>query len=79
MKFGLPDILGELKAGDKVRLQVMYSPDEYRIAVLARGAVPRAMRPIAKDDVARVPMVSNRIEFDVTEEMLETRKKATGR
>ena len=79
VKFGLPDILGTLKAGDKVALQVMYSPGKYRIAVLAKGAALGAMRSVVKDGVARVPMVSNRIEFAVTQAMLEARGKADKR
>lgn len=69
--FGLPDPLGTLKVGDKVGLQVLYSPamiEQVPISPISL-ALLRAVSP-HDANVAAMPMTSNRIEFAVTEAML---------
>lgn len=75
--FGLPACLGPLKVGDKVRLQVLYSPGgiiqlpskDLGLDLVQRLATPRR-------DAAVVPLLSNPLEFVVTEAMLAQRAEA---
>jgi len=63
----LPENLGTLKPGDRVALQVLYSPCPYRPVA---GAAPRdgTMADLAPDwnqfGPATMPLVSNRLAFD---------------
>ena len=67
-------------AGDKVALQVMVCPndaviqiDEQEVNVSQR----KAMDAVASNANIREPLLSNRLEIKVTDEMLEARKKQT--
>jgi hypothetical protein len=73
----LPPFLGKLKVGDKVGLQVLYSPQEIERAPwpddVDRLEDIRAFKNQDPADAIDVPLLSNRIEFDVTAEMLAGR------
>ena len=72
--FGLPASLGEVSAGDRIGLQVLYCPEMYRqVPRESWQANERQMMVQRADhfDVASVPLLSNRIDFTVTREMLE--------
>ncbi len=71
IRFGLPDTLGKLEVGDKIGLQVLYSPamiEQVPISPISL-ALLRAASPHGAN-VAAVPMTSNRIEFAVAKAML---------
>ena len=79
--FGLPASLGPLKAGDRVTLQVLYTPSRYQRITKNRwpDKLARAMMDLLPDMVS-LPQLSNKLEFVVTEAMLaggqpEERKK----
>jgi hypothetical protein len=72
--FRLPVILGELKPGDKVAVQILYTPDALEL-VRAPGAEPAdemlmEMSLALRGDVARVPLLSNRFEFEIFEDLI---------
>ena len=69
IQFGLPDFLGDLKPGDRVALRLLYSP---------QGTTP--LIPMHLAQMIRQqqrdwpwPVMSNRIEFVLTEELLAKR------
>ena len=73
--FALPGFLGAVKPGDKVALQVLYSPEEVEY-VRPPGEMMRIRRLVQdlrekRDDEAQTPLLSNRLEFEVTAEMLK--------
>ncbi|MHC4983446.1 MAG: HEAT repeat domain-containing protein, partial [Planctomycetota bacterium] len=73
VRFGLPKMLGPVKAGDKVAVQVMYCPHGY--AVLSRPK-PDCRSTLTLSKVAGpllpvLPLLSNRLEFEVTAAMLK--------
>ena len=80
--FGLPARLGDLKVGDKVALQVLYTPGKHQWfhnpneMVFGRALQKLAVMTAGSHEAVHVPMLSNRIEFEVTEAMLDQRKKA---
>ena len=68
--FGLPDNLGGLKAGDTIALQVMHAP---WIEQLPRQRFDGSMQPSAaagSHSDLNVPLLSNKFEFELTEELL---------
>jgi hypothetical protein len=71
---GWPDHLGELKAGDKVGLQVLYSPAMAR-QIPPKNMFARALGALGRQEpgAAPVPLLSNRIEFTVTDDLLRAR------
>lgn len=77
----LPEYLGKLEAGDRVRVQVLYCPEGY--LQLARGGMvePLEMETLkqgmASIDAPRptFPLQTNSASFEVSEEMLKARKK----
>lgn len=71
IRFGLPDTLGKLEPGDKIGLQVLYSPAMIGQVPVSTGshACLKATRPHDSRQ-ATVPMTSNRIEFWATKAML---------
>jgi HEAT repeat protein/beta-lactamase regulating signal transducer with metallopeptidase domain len=72
LPLALPQTLGELKAGDKISLQVMYSPDQVRVLPGDRDQNRvHLLESIA--DTVNVPLLSNRLDFAVTAEMLKGR------
>lgn len=68
--FGLPDTLGQLKPGDKIGLQVLYSPAMIEQVPISADSHARlhAARPHEFGQAA-APMTSNRIDFTVTKSM----------
>lgn len=71
IQFGLPDALGRLEVGDKIGLQVLYSPAMIEQVPISHAPVAclHAVSP-HDSDVAAMPITSNRIEFAVTRAML---------
>jgi hypothetical protein len=69
--FGLPDHLPALKPGDRVALRLMYAAEGQRLLPFGTGGVFRQqqMRAVDPDAVDR-PLLSNRLEFEVTDELL---------
>jgi hypothetical protein len=70
----LPTGLGELKAGDRVALQVLYCPDGFDL--LPRDEASQVMQHLASgggNGAVVVPLLSNRIEIAVTKDLLEGR------
>lgn len=68
--FGLPDHLGKLKAGDRVALQVLYSADGYERVNQAAAASTQQMQRLERWGRAARPLLSNRLEFELTEALL---------
>ncbi len=69
--FALPGFLGTPRAGDRIGLQVLYSPA--RVRPLPRARAEQELRHALADAdvrIARVPMLSNRLDFAVTEGLL---------
>jgi hypothetical protein len=71
----LPAWLGSLESGDKVGLQVLYSPDEHELVNDQPYQMEQAIARIHGPGYAPVPLLSNRIDFKVTAEMLAKRSK----
>ncbi len=67
----LPQALGRLKAGDKVGLQVLYSPAMLRPLTADRNH--EQLEALAAAEPVNVPLLSNRLDFAVTEAMLKGR------
>ena len=65
--FGLPDYLGELKAGDRIAVQLIWSPLGHE-PVMTRQLVQMMQRMQTRDWLWPVM-----IEFELTEELLATR------
>jgi hypothetical protein len=74
LDFGLPKTLGSLKAGDTVGLQVLYSPAIIEQLPKTWGGAARMAAVSLETHTARFPLLSNRLEFMVTESMLESRE-----
>ena len=74
--FALPDYLGELGVGDRVGLQVLYSPGMVRQLPRTRpaGELLRAVEP-AHAAAANVPLLSNRLDLVLTRDLLEWQKR----
>jgi hypothetical protein len=70
--FGLPDFLGDLKPGDRVALRLLYSPQG--TAPLIPMHLAQMMRQ--QQRYWLWPVMTNRIEFVVTEELLAKRDHA---
>jgi hypothetical protein len=66
--FGLPANLAGVRVGDKLTLQVMYSPDGFEPAE-PEQQFQRLMRARRSDGVGLA--ISNKLEFTVTEAMLQ--------
>jgi hypothetical protein len=66
----LPDSLGDLKVGDKVGVQMLYSPGGWQVP----ESEMRLGRLLAQ--TPRSPLLSNRLEFKVTGAMLKARSAA---
>lgn len=71
---GWPESLGEVKAGDKLGLQVLYSPAMAKPLPRENGG-GQTTRSISMREagVAATPLLSNRIEFAATDELLRAR------
>jgi hypothetical protein len=73
----LPQYLGDLKPGDRAALEVLYTPRRFQL-VRRPGheaiEVLDILERLPEVEVVRVPMLSNRIEFVVTQQMLDARK-----
>ncbi len=65
--FGLPSCLKGLKNGDRVELQVMYSPGGWEN--VGEGVAQHAIRLLDEGGTSR-PLVSNRLEVRVTAAMI---------
>jgi hypothetical protein len=75
--FGLPESLGPLEAGDRVGLQVLYSPAFVKTLPKNRAEEGLRLASLADRSVrATVPLLSNRIEFEVTERMVKDKETA---
>ena len=68
--FGIPKRLGTLKAGDKVRCQVMYSPAPIREAA-EEPFHDVEYAPITGDGLTVLPQLSSSIDLTVTKAILE--------
>jgi hypothetical protein len=69
VRFGLPDFLGDLRPGDRVALQLLHSPDGFDPAPSGIMQMQHQMMH-AQTEHDQWPMLSNRIEFEITEAML---------
>ena len=78
--FGLPRFFRAVHAGDRVGLQVLYTPQANQFFA-APGHVASLYSAICafQAKLPPVPMLSNRIEFVVTKEMLEALPRAQKR
>jgi hypothetical protein len=65
--FGLPETLGAIRAGDVVGLQVMYCPDGHK--PLNHSDEDRYSKRNGR--VPAIPLLSDKIEFKITEELLK--------
>jgi hypothetical protein len=70
VNFGYPAAL-DAKAGDKVALQVMYVPEIEPL--FAEGPPPDAFSLEMGNDYPVVPLLSNKIEFVVTQDLIKLR------
>ena len=69
--FGLPDHLPELKVGDRVGLQVMYAPGGHcPLPIEGLQKIMAELHHAARQNVVDRPLLSNRLEFELTEELL---------
>jgi hypothetical protein len=70
VEFALPEALAAAKVGDKVGLQLMYSPGGYEVITneAIRGT-HQASGPYGGSDIA-VPVLSNKLEFTLTGDLL---------
>jgi hypothetical protein len=69
--FGLPDFLGaELKAGDRVTVQLLYLPYGYEPVTRERQMMQQLIMPITK---RRWPEMTKRIQFALTDALLARR------
>lgn len=71
VRFGLPETLGQLEPGDKIGLQVLYSPamiQQVPITAASHSCLHAAARH--DSNAAFLPMTSNRVNFTVTKAML---------
>ena len=76
---GLPENLGPLKAGDRVGVQVLYSPAFVKTLPKSRAVESLRLASRADRSVrATAPLLSNRIEFEVTERMAKNREAVLG-
>jgi hypothetical protein len=57
-------------AGDKVKVQMMYTPGDFEPVPETRSKLMLAMLAHSRETV-NVPLVSNEVEFVVTEEMVK--------
>ena len=73
LAFGLPDFLGELKVGDRVALQLLWSPDGQE--PLRTGEMYDRMKKMMRLHMIgwEWPVMTNRIEFTLTDELLAKR------
>jgi hypothetical protein len=70
--FALPEVLGALREGDKVALQVMYVPDEYEELEDPRAARARELKAQRlRADGPMVPLLSNRVEWEMRKDLIE--------
>ena len=67
--FALPGTLGKLKPGDKIALQVMYSPTRIQ-QIPGNRFTEKQLFARECSTVPNVPLLSNRLEFVVQEAML---------
>ncbi len=73
---GWPDALGQLKAGDTVGLQVLYSPCVYRQLPKAWPGWDENVPMFQLDgSTSALPRLSNRLDFAVTPDLLAARAK----
>jgi hypothetical protein len=74
VRFGLPDFLGDIRAGDRIGLQVLHAPDGFEPAP---SGIMQLQQQVIQALTAHDewPMLSNRIDFELTEPLL--REKAT--
>jgi hypothetical protein len=70
--FGLPDFLGTLRAGDRVAVQVLWCPDGTEIMAGQHMRVQKLM-DMQRSDQWTWPVLSNRLEFVVTDDLLVQR------
>jgi len=73
---GVPQSVGELKVGDKVGLQILYSPAPVKL--LRRSRREELLEHLAVEFEHKnpaVPMLSNKITFEVTSKLMESRPK----
>jgi hypothetical protein len=66
--FGLPNFLGDVKVGDRIRLQVLYAPDGFEPAPMGQAVMMQQIAQVFAKDAR--PMLSNRIEFELTDALL---------
>jgi hypothetical protein len=74
VKLHVPSCFGEVKAGDTVGLQVLYAPARFQILPehAAEWQIDRMPYGLLAE-AARLPLLSNRVEFRVTPEILSAK------
>ena len=74
MAAALPLGLGELKPGDKIGVQLLYSPTIYELLPASREESQLKQLALGiEDETPAIPLISNRLEFEVTPRLLENR------
>jgi hypothetical protein len=69
--FGLTLALGALRPGDRVSLQLLYTPDgSSQVPPTTTHAIQKALLDRAVSETLVLPALSNRITFVVTQDML---------
>ena len=71
--FGYPDALGSVKSGDKLALQLMYAPEFEELAADAQTAGHISI----VDHQLATPLLSNKLEFTLTPQLLAARAAST--
>jgi hypothetical protein len=74
VRFGLPATLGQLKSGDRVALQVLYTPKDLEPVFDGLEQKQQQMQLQSVQGEANCLLPSNRIEFVISEQMLRERK-----
>ena len=74
VSWNFPDDLGEIKAGDKLKLQVLYCPTGYE-CLMKTPSSGAAIAMMASETAVPRPLLSNVLEIVVTKELLAARKK----
>lgn len=78
---GFPAFLGELNPGDRVGLQVLYSPGTIQQLPRTRAAEGEMLKAMAnlRRDAAPMPLLSNRLDLTLTDAMLELARRRGAR
>jgi hypothetical protein len=75
VRFGLPDFLGDLRSGDRIGLQLLHSPEGFDPAPSGIMQMQQWLMQ-AQTEHDEWPMLSNRIEFEMTDALLNEKDHA---